>query len=183
MMWSSVDAVGIDLQPVENNNQFIFIPFTLVVIFIIVLLFLNLFVGVVVETFNTQKELLTNNHCLTSAQRTYLLTYLMTFSIFPKATSLGETNNRFRKLCMRIASSKRFEFFIMLMILLNTLVMALVHYQMSDEYEEILEYFNKLFMAIFIIEAFIKIVAHGKRYFKDGWNIFDFTIIISATVI
>ena len=147
MMWSSVDAIGVDLQPVENNNQFIFIPFTLTVIFIVCLLFLNLFVGVVVETFNTQKELLTNNHCLTSAQRTYLLTYLMTFSIFPKATSLGQTNSRFRKLCMRIVSSKRFEFFIMIMIILNTLVMALVYYQMSDEYEEVLEHFNIFFMA------------------------------------
>ena len=52
MMWSSVDARGVDLNPVENHNQYIFVPFTLLVIFVICLLFLNLFVGVVIETFN-----------------------------------------------------------------------------------------------------------------------------------
>ena len=54
---------------------------------------------------------------------------------------------------------------------------------MSDEYEEVLEHFNKFFMAVFTIEAFIKIVAYKKLYFQDGWNIFDFTIIVSAIII
>ena len=105
---------------------------TLSVIFVICLLFLNLFVGVVVETFNTQKELLTNNHCLTSAQRTYLLTELLTFSVSPKATSFGETNNRFKKLCMDISRSQRFEFFIMTAIMLNTVILALSYYTMTE---------------------------------------------------
>ena len=67
MMWASVDATEVNFSPIENNHQFIFVPFSLIVIFIICLLFLNLFVGVVVETFNTQKEILTNNHLLSSA--------------------------------------------------------------------------------------------------------------------
>ena len=51
-MYSSVDATEIDFAPKENHNQYIFVPFTMVLIFLICILFLNLFVGVVIETFN-----------------------------------------------------------------------------------------------------------------------------------
>ena len=63
MMWSSVDATEIDMAPKENNSPF-FIFFTLIVIFVICLLSLNLFVGVVIETFNIQKQRLTHNDLL-----------------------------------------------------------------------------------------------------------------------
>ena len=40
---------------------------------------------------------------------------------------------------------------------------------------------NQTFLGIFVIEAIIKIVAvhpHPSRYFKDGWNLFDFSIVV-----
>ena len=52
-MYSSVDASKVDFAPIENNNQYIYVPFTMILIFLICILFLNLFVGVVIETFNT----------------------------------------------------------------------------------------------------------------------------------
>ena len=78
-MWQSVDATEIDYSPIENNNMYIFVPMTLIVIFVICLIFLNLFVGVVIETFNTQQELLTNNRLLTIEQKIYLKVHLLTF--------------------------------------------------------------------------------------------------------
>ena len=71
MMWSSVDATEIDMAPKENNSPF-FIFFTLIVIFVICLLSLNLFVGVVIETFNIQKQRLTHNDLLLPEQRVFL---------------------------------------------------------------------------------------------------------------
>ena len=38
-------------------------------------------------------------------------------------------------------------------------------------------------MLIFTLEAIIKIIAMKKLYFKDPWNIFDFTIVISTLVV
>jgi voltage-gated sodium channel len=40
---------------------------------------------------------------------------------------------------------------------------------------------DKIVLGIFIIEALFKLTAHSPRpwnYFKDGWNVFDFTIIV-----
>ena len=38
-------------------------------------------------------------------------------------------------------------------------------------------------MAIFTIEAIVKIIAQKKNYFKDSWNLFDFTIVIVTIII
>ena len=44
--------------------------------------------------------------------------------------------------------------------------------------EKVTEFMNYSFMGIFTLEAIIKIVAFKKSYFRDPWNIFDFTIVI-----
>ena len=45
-----------------------------------------------------------------------------------------------------------------------------------------MEQVNYFFTAIFALEAVIKIIALGKIYFKDGWNIFDFIIVVISIV-
>ena len=52
VMWMSVDAVGPYEQPIENNNIFL-VAYTMFMIIIICMLFIELFVGIVTETFNT----------------------------------------------------------------------------------------------------------------------------------
>lgn len=38
-------------------------------------------------------------------------------------------------------------------------------------------------MIIFTIEAIIKLIAQRCLYFKDGWNNFDFTVVVLTLVI
>ena len=54
-MWGSVDAVGIDQQPVTGNNEVYILIYMLLVV-LLCLLFVNMFIGVVIDTFNVQKE-------------------------------------------------------------------------------------------------------------------------------
>jgi hypothetical protein len=70
-MWYAVDGVGQEMQPSLNyakGNILLFI----VLIMILSLLFLNLFVGVVIETFNKEKEALSLNSLLTSGERDWI---------------------------------------------------------------------------------------------------------------
>ena len=46
-----------------------------------------------------------------------------------------------------------------------------------------IEYLNYIFSAIFTIEAGIKLVALGKKYFKEVWNIFDFIVVVGTWVV
>jgi len=40
--------------------------------------------------------------------------------------------------------------------------------------------FGNVFNIIYTIEVIIKLVAYGWGYFADGWNNFDFTIVVVA---
>ena len=45
--------------------------------------------------------------------------------------------------------------------------------------------FNQIAVGIFVVEAIIKIVAHHPRmhdYFKDGWNVFDFIVVVLCLI-
>ncbi|XP_073989252.1 sodium voltage-gated channel paralytic isoform X5 [Rhodnius prolixus] len=70
------------------------------------------------------------------------------------------------------------ELFITLCIVVNTLFMALDHYEMDKDMEKALKSGNYFFSATFAIEAVMKLIAMSpKFYFQEGWNIFDFIIV------
>ena len=70
-MNEGVDSVDIDLEPVKNNNMFWAIFF---MVFIVLgnFLILNLFVGVVISTFNREKEILGKGNLLSQMQKDWL---------------------------------------------------------------------------------------------------------------
>jgi voltage-gated sodium channel len=41
---------------------------------------------------------------------------------------------------------------------------------------------DKVCLGIFVVEILLKLVAHGHRFFRSGWNIFDFVIVGIALV-
>lgn len=75
-----------------------------------------------------------------------------------------------------------FEYFINATILLNTVVLTLKWPQMSAKTLSATERINYVCTAIFIFEAIIKLLGLGKNYFKDGWNIFDFIIVVTSII-
>lgn len=50
------------------------------------------------------------------------------------------------------------------------------------EFGWLIELIDKICLSIFIVEIALKLVAHGVRFFRDGWNIFDFIIVGIALV-
>ncbi len=85
-------------------------------------------------------------------------------------------------LLRRITDSGWFQHGITAVIIANGVVIGLDTSQAIREAHPVLLFaLNKLFLAIFVVEAAIKIGAehpHPSRYFKDGWNVFDFTIVV-----
>lgn len=77
---------------------------------------------------------------------------------------------------------KKFEVFIMTVILLNMLTMMIEHHNQSAGVKAALLYLNFVFTGIFILEAVVRLIALRFDYFKQGWNLFDFTIVIFSIV-
>ena len=86
----------------------------------------------------------------------------------------------------RIVRAPAFEYSIILLILLNAVILGLqTSPAMVAQYGDLLELGNNVVLAVFIIEALLKMAAlspRPQRYFSDGWNVFDFLIIVFSLV-
>ncbi|XP_040918189.1 sodium channel protein type 4 subunit alpha B isoform X2 [Toxotes jaculatrix] len=68
-------------------------------------------------------------------------------------------------------------------IVLNTVFMAMEHYPMTEEFEELLSVGNLVFTGIFTAEMVLKLLAMDPyHYFQVGWNIFDSIIVTMSLV-
>ncbi|KAG8589004.1 hypothetical protein GDO81_006208, partial [Engystomops pustulosus] len=93
--------------------------------------------------------------------------------------------NPFRKSCINIVEWKPFEIIILLTIFANCVALAIYLPMPEDDTNgtnAVLEKVEYIFLFIFTIEAFLKIVAYGfilhtDAYLRNGWNILDFTIV------
>jgi uncharacterized ion transporter superfamily protein YfcC len=124
VMWDSVDAVGIDMQPIRDFNQ-LYILFYFFLIVIICMLFLNLFVGIVCDTYNNEKGVLMCNHLLSDDEKSWILVRLMAYQAKPKLLiKPTEEAMACRNFFIRLVLNPIFDSFIMIAIILNSVVLA-----------------------------------------------------------
>ncbi|XP_012511279.1 PREDICTED: sodium channel protein type 7 subunit alpha [Propithecus coquereli] len=70
------------------------------------------------------------------------------------------------------------DLFLTICIILNICFLALEHYPMNAQINNILSFGNLVFIGIFTAEMILKIIAmHPYGYFQVGWNIFDSIIV------
>jgi len=84
------------------------------------------------------------------------------------------------KLCRNIVSSNRFEQFIIFVIIINCLLIGVETYSNNS----IIANIQTSALIIFIIEIFIRYTASKSTidYLKNGWNIFDVSIVIVCLI-
>ena len=140
------------------------VAYTMLMIIIICMLFIELFVGIVTETFNSQKELMSGNKSLDPRQRAWVEIQLMCLNSEPKGKP-DRGMSSLRNCCISLVEDKRFDNFIMYCIIGNTVVLSLFWYMQPKTFETPLELINMLFVLIFTLEAIIKIIALCKLYF------------------
>ena len=86
----------------------------------------------------------------------------------------------------RLTNSAWFEYFIIAVIIVNGIILGLETSGTVDRlYGDWLRIGNEVALWVFIVEAALKMLARWPRpwrYFRDGWNIFDFLVIVFALV-
>ena len=92
--------------------------------------------------------------------------------------------NRLVDFSARLVNSPWFEYFIIGVIIVNGILLGLeTSSAISRSYGDWLYLGNDIALGVFIAEAALKLLAlwpRPLRYFRDGWNIFDFLIIVFA---
>jgi voltage-gated sodium channel len=87
-----------------------------------------------------------------------------------------------QRVCRRIVDSTLFHRFIIAVILAAAVLIGVeTSSSIMASHGDLLHLLDKVILGIFTIEIVIKMAAHGRqpwRYFGDGWNIFDFSIVV-----
>lgn len=84
---------------------------------------------------------------------------------------------------LRIVQSPIFSNFILAVIVLNAITLGLeTRADAAELAGGALAYIDRIAIAIFTMELALKLYAYRLRFFRDGWNIFDFVIVAAAYV-
>jgi voltage-gated sodium channel len=86
----------------------------------------------------------------------------------------------------RLFYSKNFELFIISLIVINAIVLGLdTSESFKQRFGHLLEVANTIILMFFIVEAAGKIYSDSPnvgRYFRSGWNLFDFSVIVLSLI-
>ena len=90
------------------------------------------------------------------------------------------------QLCRDLVEARPFEYAIIGVIIANSILLGMeTSSTLEREFGHWMHLGNQVALGIFIAEAALKITATAPRvgnYFRDGWNLFDFLIIVFALV-
>uniref|UniRef100_A0A8C0GD10 Sodium channel protein n=1 Tax=Chelonoidis abingdonii TaxID=106734 RepID=A0A8C0GD10_CHEAB len=182
IMYAAVDSSDVDQQPKFENRVYMYLYF---VCFIMIGSFfmLNLFVGIVIKNFNQQRKKISGDHLfLTKEQKKYYNALKKLGSKKPQKP-IPRPLNKYQGFFFDVVSSKAFEITIVTLICLNVIILMWTSEEKYEDYKDIHEIINKVFVAIFTGECIMKILALRHYFFTDGWNIFDLLVVILSLAI
>ncbi|XP_019906717.1 voltage-dependent T-type calcium channel subunit alpha-1I isoform X2 [Esox lucius] len=180
IMYHGLDAVGVDQQPVTNNNPWMllyFISFLLIVSFFV----LNMFVGVVVENFHKcrQNQEVEEAKRREEKRRRRMEKKRRDAQKIPYYASYSSIRLWIHTLC----TTYYLDLFITFIICINVITMSLEHYSQPHSLDLALKYCNYFFTSTFVLETLLKLTAFGfRRFFKDRWNQLDLAIVLLSVM-
>jgi voltage-dependent calcium channel L type alpha-1D len=184
IMYTCVDAVGVD-QPQQENYQPAAALYFVLIQIVCSFFMLEVFTGVIIDNFNKLKSDSKGSVLLTASQQNLVESLKVLLTTRPKRLSKPPPPRSscfsVRRTCFVIAESQVFEMCIMGVIAMNTVFMAARFYGQSLTWEGALNVANLVFNIVFTVEAVIKIVGLGPRqYLSSGWNCFDASLVIGG---
>jgi voltage-dependent calcium channel N type alpha-1B len=107
----------------------------------------------------------------------------------PSSLYILSEDNFIRRQCKTIIEWGPFEYFILLTIIGNCVVLAMEQHLPKNDKKplaELLEMTEPYFMGIFCLECLLKVIAfgfvlHKGSYLRSGWNIMDFIVVVSGS--
>uniref|UniRef100_A0A3Q3KPH8 Voltage-dependent N-type calcium channel subunit alpha n=1 Tax=Mastacembelus armatus TaxID=205130 RepID=A0A3Q3KPH8_9TELE len=140
--------------------------------------FVNIFVALIIITFQEQGDKAMSECSLEKNERACI-----DFAINAKPLTryMPQNKQSFQYKMWKFVVSPPFEYAIMTLIALNTVVLMMKFYGAPDLYESMLKYLNIVFTALFTLECILKIIAFGPlNYLKAAWNVFDFVTVLGS---
>ena len=177
ILYVSIDSNAADIGPKEDYRPVVFL-FYFIYIIILAFFMINIFVGFVIVTFQSEGEADFKNCPLDKNQRNCI-----EFALNAKPIKLYIPKNPLQYKLWAFATSPLCENTVFFAIVLNTISLAMKFYHQPEWYTDFLDVLNLFFTFFFVGEFMLKFGAFRfKNYFSDPWNGFDFFIVVGSLV-
>ena len=180
-MWIMMGAAGPGHAAVRNDFSAASV-YALAWMLMSYIFAMNLFVGVVVDSFRRIQQQESGSAIMTLEQQQWANTMKALANALPSKAS-GPPTHWFRRACYDLISTPIFDSIITCVIIANISVMALDFWGIEQD-EQLFGYYNTVmqsFSYIYYIECILKITAMGPDdYFADDWCRFDFFLVCTS---
>uniref|UniRef100_A0A8C2AG67 Voltage-dependent L-type calcium channel subunit alpha n=1 Tax=Cyprinus carpio TaxID=7962 RepID=A0A8C2AG67_CYPCA len=177
LLYKAIDSNKENMGPIYNYRVEISI-FFIIYIIIIAFFMMNIFVGFVIVTFQEQGEKEYKNCELDKNQR-----QCVEYALKARPLRRYIPKNPYQYKFWYVVNSTGFEYVMFVLIVLNTLCLAIQHHGQSRLFNYGMDILNMVFTGVFAVEMILKLVAFKpKHYFADAWNTFDALIVVGSIV-
>ncbi|CAB3241356.1 unnamed protein product [Arctia plantaginis] len=177
LLYVSIDSNAEDRGPITNFRPIV-AAYYIIYIIIIAFFMVNIFVGFVIVTFQNEGEQEYKNCELDKNQRNCI-----EFALKAKPIRRYIPKHRIQYKVWWFVTSQPFEYAIFVLIMINTITLAMKYHNQPHDYSKALDMLNMLFTAVFALEFIFKLAAFRfKNYFGDAWNTFDFIIVLGSII-
>ncbi|XP_053076321.1 voltage-dependent L-type calcium channel subunit alpha-1D isoform X2 [Acinonyx jubatus] len=177
LLYKAIDSNGENVGPIYNYRVEISI-FFIIYIIIVAFFMMNIFVGFVIVTFQEQGEKEYKNCELDKNQR-----QCVEYALKARPLRRYIPKNPYQYKFWYVVNSSPFEYMMFVLIMLNTLCLAMQHHEQSKIFNDAMDILNMVFTGVFTVEMVLKVIAFKpKGYFSDAWNTFDSLIVIGSII-
>ncbi|KAL0850452.1 hypothetical protein ABMA28_012254 [Loxostege sticticalis] len=179
VLQNSMAATYEDRGPIQNFRIEMSI-FYIVYFVVFPFFFVNIFVALIIITFQEQGEAELQDGEIDKNQKSCID---FTIEARPLERYMPSKRASFKYKVWRLVVSTPFEYFIMTLIVLNTLLLMMKFHEAPPELMDPLIFMNLVFTFFFFLETVLKLIAFGcTNFFKDPWNTFDFITVIGSII-
>uniref|UniRef100_A0A669CES1 Sodium channel protein n=1 Tax=Oreochromis niloticus TaxID=8128 RepID=A0A669CES1_ORENI len=181
--WMDIMYAAVDSQKEQPQREVNLYMYCYFVVFIIFGAFftLNLFIGVIIDNFNQQKKKISQDIFMTEEQKKYYNAMKKLGSKKPQKP-IPRPSNKIQGYIFDFTTKQSFDIVIMALISLNMITMMVETDDQSDYKKKVLYYINLIFIVIFTGECLLKMISLRHYFFMNGWNIFDFIVVILSII-
>ncbi|XP_078045541.1 calcium voltage-gated channel subunit cacophony isoform X4 [Augochlora pura] len=178
ILQNSMAATYEDKGPIQNFRIEMSI-FYIVYFIVFPFFFVNIFVALIIITFQEQGEAELQDGEIDKNQKSCID---FTIQARPLERYMPKERNSVKFRIWKIVVSTPFEYFIMGLIILNTLLLMMKFHRQSDAYKNTLKYMNMCFTGMFTVECILKIAAFGVRYHEAPPTLLDILTVVNLIV-
>jgi hypothetical protein len=177
IMYLCIDATAVGEAPSLYNNPAMQIFFVVFIMFGSFFM-LELFVSAIVTSYSILQEASAGSSFQSERQKRVVASMVFRTPEGPFVATYD-----WQQSIYDFVSRPAFEHVIIACILLNMVVMAIYFEGMSLDFKDELDFYNNVFTIIFFAETVLKMLAlWPARYFKAGWNCFDFLVVCVTSI-